>query len=205
VTAINGTTITLSGAIGTASTTGAAITFKHALSMTLVTPEGTEIPVTGATNKKTSGEVLTTTTSQVEVFASIDGKFYDYDDASTFSNRAALPDTQGANGTGYKTVAKLSFMGGQNIDTIMKDTVSGEPLFKTTSTLSSRLTNQAGGSSDLVFDLDLSGTQLHAGAFQMVKSTQDGEAEFLTNLSRTLGQSFRQLDWSDGCSVWRWF
>ena len=63
--------------------------------MTLVTPEGTEIPVTGATNKKTSGEVLTTTTSQVEVFASIDGKFYDYDDASTFSNRAALPDTQG--------------------------------------------------------------------------------------------------------------
>jgi flagellar hook protein FlgE len=176
VTAINGTTITLSGAIGTASTTGAAITFKHALSMTLVTPEGTEIPVTGATNKKTSGEVLTTTTSQVEVFASIDGKFYDYDDASTFSNRAALPDTQGANGTGYKTVAKLSFMGGQNIDTIMKDTVSGEPLFKTTSTLSSRLTNQAGGSSDLVFDLDLSGTQLHAGAFQMVKSTQDGEA-----------------------------
>ena len=176
VTAINGTTITLSGAIGTASTSGAAITFKHALSMTLVTPEGTEIPVTGATNKKTSGEVLTTTTSQVEVFASIDGKFYDYDDASTFSNRAALPDTQGANGTGYKTVAKLSFMGGQNIDTIMKDTVSGEPLFKTTSTLSSRLTNQAGGSSDLVFDLDLSGTQLHAGAFQMVKSTQDGEA-----------------------------
>jgi flagellar hook protein FlgE len=166
VTAINGNTITLSGAIGTTSTTGAAITFKHALSMTLITPEGTEIPVTGATNKKTSGEVLTTTTSQVEVFASIDGKFFDYDDASTFSNRAALPDTQGANGTGYKTVAKLSFMGGQNIDTIMKDTVSGEPLFKTTSTLSSRLTNQAGGSSDLVFDLDLSGTQLHAGAFR---------------------------------------
>jgi hypothetical protein len=30
-------------------------------------------------------------------------------------------------------------MGGQNIDTIMKDTVSGEPLFKTTTTLSSRL------------------------------------------------------------------
>jgi flagellar hook protein FlgE len=144
--------------------------------MTLVTPEGTEIPVTGATNKKTSGEVLTTTTSQVEVFASIDGKFFDYDDPSTFSNRAALPDTQGANGTGYKTVAKLSFMGGQNIDTIMKDTVSGEPLFKTTTTLTSRLANQAGGNTDMVFNLDLSGTQLHAGAFQMVKSTQDGEA-----------------------------
>jgi flagellar hook protein FlgE len=87
VTAINGTTITLSGKpLALHSTTGAAnITFKHALSMTLVTPEGTEIPVTGATNKKTSGEVLTTTTSQVEVFASIDGKFYDYDDLQALS------------------------------------------------------------------------------------------------------------------------
>jgi flagellar hook protein FlgE len=176
VTAITGNTITLSSAIENAIDNLTDITFKHALAMTLITPEGTEIPVTGVTNKKTSGEKLTTTTSQVEVFASIDGKFFDYDDASTFSNRAALPDTQGANGTGYKTVAKLSFMGGQNIDTIMKDTVSGEPLFKTTTTLTSRLANQAGGNTDMVFNLDLSGTQLHAGAFQMVKSIQDGEA-----------------------------
>jgi flagellar hook protein FlgE len=177
ITALGTNTVTLSKSITSAALTNSTnVTFKHALSMTLVTPEGTEIPVTGATNKKTSGEVLTTTTSQVEVFASIDGKFFDYDDPSTFSNRAALPDTQGANGTGYKTVAKLSFMGGQNIDTIMKDTVSGEPLFKTTSTLTSRLANQAGGNTDMVFNLDLSGTQLHAGAFQMVKSTQDGEA-----------------------------
>jgi len=176
VTDITGNTITLSGAIGAASTSGATITFKHALSMTLITPEGSEIPVTGVTNKKTSGEILTTTTSQVEVFASIDGTFYDYDDASTFSNRADIPETQGANGTGYKTVAKLSFIGGQNIDTIVKDTVSGEPLFKTTTTLTSRLANQAGGNTDMVFNLNLSGTQLHAGAFQMVKSIQDGEA-----------------------------
>ena len=177
ITALGTNTVTLSKSITSAALTNSTnVTFKHALSMTLVTPEGTEIPVTGATNKKTSGEVLTTTTSQVEVFASIDGKFFDYDDPSTFSNRAALPDTQGANGTGYKTVAKLSFMGGQNIDTIMKDTVSGEPLFKTTTTLTSRLANQAGGNTDMVFNLDLSGTQLHAGAFQMVKSTQDGEA-----------------------------
>ncbi len=176
VTNIIGNTITLSSATDAAIANDTDITFKHTLSMTLITPEGTEIPVTGATNKKTSGEILTTTTSQVEVFASIDGKFFDYDDASTFSNRAALPETQGANGTGYKTVAKLSFMGGQNIDTIVKDTVSGEPLFKTTTTLTSRLANQAGGNTDMVFNLDLSGTQLHAGAFQMNKSIQDGEA-----------------------------
>jgi flagellar hook protein FlgE len=174
VTNINGNIITLSSAADIDA--GTEITFKHSLAMTLITPEGTEIPVSGATNKKTSGELLTTTTSQVEVFASIDGKFFDYDDPYTFSNRADLPETQGANGTGYKTVAKLSFMGGQNIDTIMKDTVSGEPLFKTTTTLTSRLANQAGGNTDMVFNLDLSGTQLHAGAFQMNKSIQDGEA-----------------------------
>ena len=183
ITEINNLTITVSGAIGV-STSGATITFKRPLSMTLITPEGTEIPVTGATNKKTSGEILTTTTSQVEVYASIDGKFYDYQDTSTFSSRAASPETQGANGTGYKTVAKLSFMGGQNIDSIVKDSLSGDPMFKTTTKLTSRLTNQAGGSSDLILDLDLSGTQLRAGAFQMTKSIQNGEAvSRLTNVT----------------------
>ena len=182
ITEINNLTITVSGAIGV-STSPASITFKRPLSMTLITPEGTEIPVTGATNKKTSGEILTTTTSQVEVYASIDGKFYDYD-ASASSNRAALPETQGANGTGYKTVAKLSFMGGQNIDSVVKDSLSGDPMFKSITKLTSRLTNQAGGSSDLILDLDLSGTQLHAGAFQMTKSVQNGEAVArLTNVT----------------------
>lgn len=175
ITEINNLTITVSGAIGV-STSGATITFKRPLSMTLITPEGTEIPVTGATNKKTSGEILTTTTSQVEVYASIDGKFYDYQDTSTFSSRVAAPETPGANGTGYKTVAKLSFMGGQNIDSVVKDSLSGDPIFKSITKLTSRLTNQAGGSSDLIMDLDLSGTQLHAGAFQMTKSVQNGEA-----------------------------
>ena len=173
--------VTLSSAITSAAT---AAVFKHPLSMTLITPDGAEIPVTGATNKKMSGEILTTTTSQVEVYASIDGKFYDYQDASIFSNRAANPETQGAAGTGYKTVAKLSFMGGQNIDTIVKDSLSGDPIFKTITKLSSRVTNQAGGSSDLIIDLNLSGTELHAGSFQINKSTQNGEAVArLTNIT----------------------
>ena len=171
ITSIGTGTVTLSKSITVSSTTAV---FKHPLAMTLITPEGTEIPVTGATNRKASGEVLTTTTSNIEVYASIDGKFYDYQDASTFSNRTTIPETQGV--AGYKTVAKLTFMGGQNIDSVVKDSLSGDPLFKTTTKLTSRVTNQAGGSSDLIFDLDLSGTQLHAGAFQILKSTQNGEA-----------------------------
>ena len=185
ITAIGTNAVTLSKSISTGALSASAlVVFKHPLSMTLITQEGNEIPVTGATNQKTSGEILTTTTSQVEVYASIDGNFYDYQDTSTFSNRAALPETQGANGTGYQTVAKLSFMGGQNIDSLVKDSLSGDPMFKTTTKLTSRLTNQAGGSSDLIFDLDLSGTQLRAGAFQITKSIQNGEAiSRLTNIT----------------------
>jgi len=147
--------------------------------MTLVTPEGTEIPVTGASNKKASLEKLTTTTSQVEVYAAIDGNFVGLD-STTGSNRLAAAEV----GVGYKTVAKLSFMGGENIDSIVKDSMAGNPIFQTNTTLTTRVTNQAGGSSDLVFNLDLSGTQLHAGAFQITKSIQNGEAvSRLTNVT----------------------
>ena len=179
-------TFFLSAALPTTSSTitaysSTAITFKHPLAMTLVTPDATEIPVTGASNKKDSKELLTTTTSNVEVYASIDGKFYDYIDGSTFSNRKASPEVLG---NGYNIVAKVSFMGGQNIDSIGTDSMTGESIFKTATTLTSRLTNQAGGSTDMVFELNLSGTQLHAGAFQMMKSIQNGEAVArLTNVT----------------------
>ena len=179
-------TFFLSAALPTTSSTitaysSTAITFKHPLAMTLVTPDATEIPVTGASNKKDSKELLTTTTSNVEVYASIDGKFYDYIDNTTFSNRKSPPEVLG---NGYNAVAKVSFMGGQNIDSIATDAMSGVSIFKTATTLTSRLLNEAGGNTDLVFELDLSGTQLHAGAFQMMKSIQNGEAVArLTNVT----------------------
>jgi flagellar hook protein FlgE len=173
-------TFTLSAALpSTDPFTSTAVSFKHPLAMTLVTPEGTEIPVTGASNKNASLEKLTTTTSQVEVYAAIDGNFIGSNSSYT-SNRQADAEVPG----GIKTVAKLSFMGGENIDTIVKDSMAGSPIFSTNTKLTSRLNNQAGGSTDLIFDLDLSGTQLHAGAFQITKSIQNGEAvSRLTNVT----------------------
>jgi flagellar hook protein FlgE len=88
-------TVTLSSAVTSTST---AAVFKHAMAMTLIAPDGTEISVTGTTNKKASLEKLTTTMAQVEVFASIDGKFFDYQDASTYSNRKLTPETPGVTG-----------------------------------------------------------------------------------------------------------
>ena len=118
-------------------------------------------------------EPLTTTMAKVEVYASIDGRFFDYNDATTTSNRALTPQTPGV--LGYKEVSELCFIGGKNIDSLITDNLSGNPVFSTVSKLSTRVTNQAGGSSDLVFDLDLTDTSLQAGAFQITHSTQNGE------------------------------
>jgi flagellar hook protein FlgE len=141
--------------------------------MTLLTPDGTEITVQGFGNRKNSGEALTTTMAKVEVYASLNGRFYDHAEANTTSNRSLTPQTPGV--LGYKAVSEINFIGGRNIDSLVTDPVSGNPLFRTETTLSTRVTNQAGGSSDLVFKLDLSETSLQAGAFQITKSNQNGE------------------------------
>jgi flagellar hook protein FlgE len=176
-----GTSLTLSGAINASS--GAAISFYPAadvtnpLNMTLIAPDGTEITVQGTTNRPGSNATLTTTMAEVEVYASIDGRFYGTDTQSS-TNRTSTamnPQTPNSGNIAYKPVSKLDFIGGRNIDSLVTDPVSGNPMFKTTSTLSTRVTNQAGGSSDLVFDLDLSDTSLQAGAFQITHSNQNGE------------------------------
>ena len=118
-------------------------------------------------------ESLTTTMAKVEVYASIDGRFFDYNDATTTSNRALTPQTPGV--LGYKEVSELCFIGGKNIDSLVTDNLSGNPMFSTVTKLSTRVTNQAGGSSDLVFDLNLTDTSLQAGAFQITHSIQNGE------------------------------
>jgi flagellar hook protein FlgE len=181
----NATTFTTSTAIAGASVgdrifvkgidTGKTVT--NISGTTVTTSAGgittTEITVQGFGNKKNSGEVLTTTMAKVEVYASLDGRFFDYNDPTTTSNRALTPQTPGV--LGYKAVSELSFIGGRNVDSLVSDPASGNPLFKTETKLSTRVTNQAGGSSDMVINLDLSDTSLEAGAFQITRSTQNGE------------------------------
>jgi len=172
VTAVAGTTVTASGAVNVSANDKITF-FKSKLDMTLITPDGTEVTVQGFGNKKNSGEALTTTMAKVEVYASLNGRFYDYNEANTISNRSLTPQTPGV--LGYKAVSEINFIGGRNIDSLVTDPVSGNPMFRTVTTLSTRVTNQAGGSSDLVFNLDLSETSLQAGAFQITKSNQNGE------------------------------
>ena len=167
--------VTASGSVSI--TNGDTLTFfKPSLDMTLIAPDGTEITMQGFSNKKQTGastEALTTTMAKVEVYASLDGRFFDYNDPTTTSNRALTPQTPGV--LGYKEVSEICFIGGRNIDSLVTDNLSGNPMFSTVSKLSTRVTNQAGGSSDLVFDLNLTDTSLEAGAFQITHSTQNGE------------------------------
>ena len=170
------TVLTLASAIANPTISGtAAVTFKKVLDMTLTAPDGTSIVVQGTTNKVASNSILTAVRSNVEVYASIDGVFYNYNDTNTVSNKAQAAETAGAGG--YQTAATMGFIGGRNIDSLITDSASGKPVFSTIAKLTTRVSNgsQQGTNIPLIFNLDLSETQLQASSFQVSESVQDGE------------------------------
>ena len=174
VTSVSGTTIYLDGALSAAANSSA--TFKQTLDMTLLAPDGTQIVVQGTTNKANSGTILNAVQSNVEVYASIDGVFYDQAAPSTtFSSKPGDPDVSTTNG--YKTVAKIGLVAGRNIDSLMVDSASGKPVFSTSARLSTRVNagSQQSTTIPLIYDLDLSDTQLQASSFMVNQSYQNGE------------------------------
>ena len=157
---------------------GAKVSFAAAtiapLNMTLITPDGTEISVQGNSNQPGGGQTLTTTKAHVEVFASVDGRFFNRDDAANnYASKSITSNT--GNSLGYTAVAELMFIGGKNLDALVPDPQSGNPTFSTKTTLTTNFANAAGGLSNLVFDLDLTNTSLQSSAFQMTQSVQNGQ------------------------------
>jgi flagellar hook protein FlgE len=163
--------VQLSRAITYAS--GDSVEFRPVHNMTLITLDGTEINTNGVSNKAGDGQILTSNLSRVEVYASLDGKFFDRDPDRT----ADLDLTASGNAVlGYKPISRLEFVGGRNIAALSTDPLSGNPKFRTITSLTSKIINeQAGGDSTLVFDLDLTDSSLQAGSFQITRSNQDGE------------------------------
>ena len=181
VSSISGSTVTMNATLSVNS--GDAISFYPAsdvLNMTLIAPDGTEISVTGTSNKETSGTTLTAITDQVEVYASFDGHFYDFESGYT-ADWDIDPQTTGL---GYNPIAKMEFFGGKNIDGLMKDPQSGNPVFSTVTQLSNTVTQANGKVQAVEFNLDLTRTQLMASDFQVISSVQDGEpVSRLTNVT----------------------
>jgi flagellar hook protein FlgE len=166
----------LSGKLDSNFNPDLALTFKQTIDMTLLAPDGTKIVVQGTTNAQNSGTILNAVQANLEVYASIDGRFYDYSDsATTFSSRPGSADVE--TGNGYKTVAKIGLVAGRNIDSLIVDTASGKPVFSTSTTLSTRVNagSQQSTSIPLIYELDLSDTQLQASSFMVNQSYQNGE------------------------------
>jgi len=179
VTAFSAGVATLSGALSAQISSGAdAVTFKKTLDMTLTTPDGTTVVVQGTTNRAASNSILTAVRANVEVYASINGVFFGQESPtnSTHSNRSTAAENPGAGG--YRTVATVGLIGGRNIDSLITDTGSGKPVFSTKTTLSTRVSagSQQGTTIPLIFELDLSDTQLQASSFVVNQSYQNGEA-----------------------------
>jgi flagellar hook protein FlgE len=159
---------------------GASLSFKQNLSMTLTAPDGTAIAVSGTTNKQNSGTILNAAESKVEVYAAVDGVFYNPTNTnnglphSNFTNISA--ETAGAGG--YQPIALIGEVAGRNIDSLITDAASGKPMFSTKITLSSQVANGTSQTDTipLIYNLDLSGTQLQASSFQVTNSVQNGEA-----------------------------
>ena len=77
---------------------------------------------------------------------------------------------------GYKPVAIMDFVDGKNIDSLISETGSANPMFRTESTLTGRVSYQGGASGTLTVKLDLTDTSMDATSFQVNSSVQDGEA-----------------------------
>jgi len=167
-------------------TAGRELEFRPELSMTLVTPNGAEVDLTGASNNpelfnEQNTLKLLGNKATVEVYASIDQKFFGKDAGYT-TNRDVMAQTTSA--LGYKPVARIDFVNGRNIDSLIPDTKSANPAFYTDSTLSGKFAFADGHEESYSIRLDLSETTLSALEFVVNKNAQDGEAASrLTNIS----------------------
>jgi flagellar hook-basal body protein len=126
-------------------------------------------------------------TSQVEVYGSLDGTMFNGSDTRFSSDTditASVPGT-------IKPLATLQFWGGQNIDAIRFDPVTGQPAYESTVKLKGIVTSSgktngvdpipASENHPLEFDLNLTGTQHYATSFAVDANYQDGYPTSMLN------------------------
>jgi flagellar hook-basal body protein len=85
----------------------------------------------------------------------------------------------------HQPIAVMQFWGGRNIDALVTNPVSGQPTFESKVTLSGKVKTEGGTAQssdpDLVFELDLTGTQNYATPFSVQEMVQDGRTVGLLN------------------------
>jgi len=160
-----------------------ALVFYEPVTYTVVLQDGSKVSMVGDHKQSPnveSPQQFVAVTSQVEVYGSLDGTMFNGLD-NRFSSDTDLNSTVAGD---YDPIATMQFWGGQNIDAIRFDAVTGEPAFRSMVQLrgivtSSGKTNGPGDleiSEDhpLEFNLDLTGTQHFATSFAVDANYQDG-------------------------------
>jgi flagellar hook-basal body protein len=185
---VSGKTLTLSK--GVDLNADEMLIFYEPVTYTVILQDGSKVAMVGDHKQSTSAtntQEFIAVTSTVEVYGSLDGTMFNGTD-SRFSSDTDLNST--VTGT-YDPLAVMQFWGGQNIDAIRFDAVTGEPAFRSLVQLkgivtSSGKTNGALGTEisedhPLEFDLDLTGTRHFATSFAVDANYQDGYATSMLN------------------------
>lgn len=85
----------------------------------------------------------------------------------------------------HQPIAVMQFWGGRNIDALVSNPVSGSPTFESKVTLSGKVKTQGDTAQstdpNLVFELDLTGTQNFASPFAVQEAQQDGRSVGILN------------------------
>jgi flagellar hook-basal body protein len=179
VVAIGDKTLTLSRSVNLAATD--TLIFYDPVTYSVMLQDGSKVAMVGEHKRSatsTDPQLFTAVTSQVEVFGSLDGTMFNGLDSRFSSDTAIDASVPGT----YSPIATMQFWGGQNIDAIRFDAVTGEPAFRSMVQLkgivtSSGKTNDPDKISEdhpLEFNLDLTGTQHFATSFAVDANYQDG-------------------------------
>jgi flagellar hook-basal body protein len=183
VKSVSGSTLTLSAApVPTLATDELACYAPVAYRLTM--QDGSMVSMSGDLFKGEAGQQFTAVTSKYEIYGSLDDEFYNSGN-NLFSSNPAEFMTPPVGGGTYKPVAEMFFWGGQNIDSLVTNEVTGRSTFDSKITLTGKIKTQGdvatSADPDLVFDLDLTGTKNFATPFGVDESTQNGRSVALLN------------------------
>ena len=186
VSAVSSGLVTFSGDpsddLGTAGT-NKTLVFFNPVSYRLTLQDGSEVTMNGDLFRDSADQTFTAVTSKYEVYASLDGKFFDSTDTSFYSNSSYT--TNVGNSTVYDQIAELQFWGGKNIDAMVTDETTGLSTFKTAVNLTGKVTTPGNSASStdpsITFELELTGTRNLATPFGVDQSTQNGRSVALLN------------------------
>jgi flagellar hook protein FlgE len=182
---VNSTTgqITLEGevhaTVATAITNSASnLLFYDPVSYNLTSQDSSKVVMKGDLFNESDNQAFYAVTTQYEVYGQLDNHYYNWQDPS-FNSRN--PEGLEATISGaYDPIAVMGFWGGKNIDSLVYDAETGDPAFKSQTTLNAVITTT--GTADpqneqgLSFDLDLTGARNYATPFSVDLSKQDGSS-----------------------------